>query len=324
MPLSPSFPDWLLKRDPTLAGALTNPLFLAFEGRRVQQGRGLSRLVRHPITVLRPHYQSISAIIAVLALVYFGCVSFCIVAVVLGVGWTHLGGLLPRHREDMVLPSSLTEVIGGRVYLPILRDIWACPATSKEFLEALVLESRRGVAFWSVVKATGLNIFCMLAYVDGASSKRFLVPLDWIDAVVALGFVVLIHPIAGAFYWSDSMRRAEDVKAHLVLLVRGDADARNTIVRTHIGRAVHLVFLLIGASFLYALALPNSTHAAYAGALISMGLIWFFGRVIGEGNKEEYIRQLEDWARIRTIWVDRLRDVTLEGRPFDAKFPDVG
>lgn len=145
MSQSRSFPDWLIKRDPTLAGAYTNPVFLAFEARRSFKGSGSWAAFKAD-----PTGQMVAAI--PLLFVVFGlllqavfqiagsCCCFFIIGVFVARIVSHM--LQKGKPEVFWVPSHFGKCIGDLPYVPVLRDLWMSPCTPREYAEALLLETR--------------------------------------------------------------------------------------------------------------------------------------------------------------------------------------
>jgi hypothetical protein len=314
MPLSPSFPDWLLKRDPTLAGALTNPLFLAFEERRLRQGSGVSRLLRNPFAALQPHYRAIACFFAISVASLFGCGPLIVVLAAIVLGWVYFGGLLPRHREEMVIPNTLSEVVSGRVYLPILRDIWACPATSMEFFEALVLEARRASAGWAILKSGLFTALTIAAFVVGLPDVRSS-EIDWSDSArdtFALLSILLLAPaIAQAFYWNGALERIEDVELHLKVLVRSASHPREETVRTGIVR-IWFGTMTLMSGLIYGASLSLIANRWFTGVLVMAAAGFIICRVLSRSDREAFKQRMGDASGTLTMRVNDLRETTLE------------
>jgi hypothetical protein len=207
MPLSPSFPDWLLKRDPTLAGALTNPLFLAFEGRRVLRPReaflaDVAALAIPGIWALGILYLTTSMAMSrgggpqlVVVVVLF----LCFVAMTIRLN-RHRGRQQSGTSEQPVLPLELRRAIERDLPEVMAIDLALLPYSTVMTLHATMLERRRADVFKSAFLSVALagNFGFATAYTL-VSDGRWI---SFLDCAIFGALVLVIPCFAKAIYWS--------------------------------------------------------------------------------------------------------------------------
>jgi hypothetical protein len=218
MPLSPSFPDWLLKRDPTLAGALTNPLFLAFEERRKQRWSSKwGAFAASPSRVIAAAVPLICGIVAFemfgvsLELIWATSIGGVLVAGIVGKGF------LMRRSEMNLVPSYLRDAIWPNPFLPVLRGLWVTPNAPETYAEAILLESRLENHV-----AAGIVPFLGAFFISGfwiLSGGWAFSSLDrlFANAVLATAILVLLIRIAPPLYWAMNV----DQLGHVYGIITG-------------------------------------------------------------------------------------------------------
>lgn len=197
---SSSFPAWLIRWDPTLEGALTNPLFVAFEERRNRQGSHHSALMRQ--TKLSRSFRLMRTVIVLGALGVLATVSLPLAMLGAAVGF--LVRLAVDQKSDRlpVLPSTLTELVASPPEPGMLRDVWLTPFPAKIPFEALVLEARVGTWLWVLVSTVLLGLVPMCAGL--ANIQVSGMPVLWADILVVAAWFLLLAKCVVARYWAES------------------------------------------------------------------------------------------------------------------------
>jgi hypothetical protein len=210
MPLSPSFPDWLLKRDPTLAGALTNPLFLAFEGRRLRRpgddaGSELRRFLI-PIlkviafvgTIFLVNHAFMSGI-AIPSWAMFGLPFLLLPVLILPLAlrsWrrTRRG---PRIAD---FPLGLCDAIKPGIADSVAIDLAVLPFPTAVTLTASVLERRRLDVSKSVLfSVTAIGMLCFfIAHSIVAAGRQF----STVDFAIFGALALEIPHLGMMLYWA--------------------------------------------------------------------------------------------------------------------------
>ncbi len=212
---SASFPRWLMDRDATLHGALTNPIFLAFESRRRQRGSALSGFRADPLGTVLPMLPYLMLPAAFGALV-LGAPGACCGLLFLGfIMWFASIYLRGQKREVSWVPPEFQDVIGDVVYVPILRELWLTPTRPEEFAEAVVLEGRQGNHILAAVVLALPWMIAVTVYVASITSVRGALSLgDWL---LVIAFTVLVAWLVRPLYWMLSVNAVNDATTRLKL-----------------------------------------------------------------------------------------------------------
>jgi len=210
---SASFPRWLVERDATLSGALTNPVFLAFELRRQQRGRALSGFRADPMGTVLPMLPYLMLPAAFVALV-MGWPGSCCGLLFLGfIMWFASLYLRGQKREVSWVPPEFQDVIGDVVYVPILRELWLTPCRAEEYAEAVVLEGRQGNHILAAV-VLALPWLCAIGiYIPLMISVHERLSLG--DGLLIAAFTMLVVWLVKPLYWMLSVNAVNDATARL-------------------------------------------------------------------------------------------------------------
>jgi hypothetical protein len=215
MPLSPSFPDWLLKRDPTLAGALTNPLFLAFEARRQQRGSGRWVGFKSDPTAQLVVATPFLFVVGGLLFGQFSGIGLpCGCYFFIGVfAATILRKSLQKGTAEIEwVPPKLSNALGVVLYLPVLRDLWMTPNGGKDYAEALLLETRmRCHVSVGILACIPLGLLVlMLLIASNANGTGFILSAgDYV--LIVVGAIFLLFSLR-LFYWLVAVSHLSSVQ----------------------------------------------------------------------------------------------------------------
>ncbi len=208
-----SFPEWLLRRDATLAGALENPLFLAFEIRR-RESTTWRDLAGDPIGVLTSMVPMLGVAAIVLLTILLPPAFCCWVILLVPATWALSNMLRGRRSDAAFVPMELSRVIGRSIYRPVLQDLAMTPARGRDYLDAMVLEGRDGSHTASALcVAFPLVVFTAIyAYARAFASEGGITPGD---LAMMSAFAVLMIYLARPVYWFFAISAVSDAETQM-------------------------------------------------------------------------------------------------------------
>lgn len=211
--IAASFSRWLRRWDRTLDPAERNPVFVAFEllrsRRRIFALRGTSSL--------QGALMIASGITVVLMIANYPIMCLLVTPVLIGV---LLWKFTRKNRASDLsqLPRSLVALLEGTTYPVALTDLWLTPNSSAEFIEALVLERRRGAAtnaaIFSLFLCTVAH-FTVLGVLRGTESGTAGSPGHVLFTVVT---VLILAAVFHLSYWFITEQAVSETKDSLELL----------------------------------------------------------------------------------------------------------
>lgn len=203
--------------DPSLEGALTNPIYLAFEARR-RRGGWLHRFAKGFKDFATSWAALAFLIVSIILIAHMGfsAAPLLVVLSVLCAVVRRIPGVLFNRKDE--LPVTL-----GRVFFPtprprVFQEIWLIPLPGTMIAEALVLEERATlsgliirVLFWgAAIAATGWVAFFLLAAGN----------LVWSDGLVVAGFFASALLLVGPLQWVAAEYSASQVERRLEALAQ--------------------------------------------------------------------------------------------------------
>jgi len=337
---SASFPRWLMERDATLRGALTNPVFLAFEARRKQRGSVLSGLKADPMGTILPMLPYLTMPAAFIALVMNSPGSCCALLLIGFLMWFASIYLRGQKREVSWVPPEFQDVIGDVVYVPILRELWLTPCRAEEYAEAVVLEGRQGNHILSAIVLALPWLVAITVYSASNLSVRGALSLgDW---MLMVAFTLMVVWLVRPLYWMLSVNAVSDATTRLKLAGGSNLiDSSFAAIVAILTAAMYAVILGVSVTVLSLLAISlynwviapildsaegvatqgvlgrfvneiasqNATQVITALVLIAMlPVIGFFTRTL----RKVYLQRMKTLQENSPEYVSRLFNIVLE------------
>lgn len=288
-----SFPEWLVRRDETLAGALDNPLFLAFEIRR-RESTTWRDLASDPLGALTAFVPLLGAVVIVLLTVLLPPAFCCWVILVAPATWALSNMMRGRRSDAAFVPMELSRALGRSIYRPVLQDLAMTPSRGRDYVDAIVLEGREGShSAAGLCVAIPLVIFSAFYIYIRAVSMDGMTPGD---LAMLSAFTVLMIYLARPVYWffalssvSDAQSRIRFAATNTPLRLAGKEAASSMLGTLLTGSAIFGVLVALGVlavGLLYLVVLPALKAAEDVQAEGTLGRLL---HEVASGNLPQFV-----------------------------------